>query len=1261
MINDKRWLDWNKPTTILSLTAIVLLIVGAYFLFAEREPTPVVELPIKKVIVTKLGEVTRDARYVGETFRYRIYYANNSKRKADVGIVDRLDANLGSVTPFNGGTYDSTNHRVVWIIEGVSPGSGGTVRFEASIDGGERIRNQGLLQVGGAFDASGVGAPGRDAKKTNVVETLVRPDPQLGWIPFDRVAPEGASPSAALKEETTKGTLVRFEVPGLYAQEAKVDDTIFHRLAIPRHSTLLDIGKPEVPIVGQIIEAPKDVNFTLEVVESRSRRLDFYNLYPAQEPIDRAAVGERKPFVQDVSTYTTDAVFPASLATVEAQDIGIMRGHRIVLLKVNPVQVNPVTREVTGYAMLEVRLKFDRPAQIERAPSRVESAAFEQLLKASVLNYKEPIRLEPKGSRSEEGVDYLILTDSAFYTAGDPNNPLNRLAAWKRQKGLTTRIVDVANIPGGNTAANIVSYLKGAYEKWYPVPTYVLLVGDAEFVPTNYQTDHPTAHRTTTNTKTKIGTDLYYATLDGTDYFPDLFLGRLSVDTVGELTDVVDKIIDYEKTPPANANFYEDNGLVCLFEDVDPANVPNVGDRGEGREDNTFRIVEFAESVFGHLDGPDYDPERIYDQSGNFGQGPLRYENGANIPANLTTAGGFAWNGATADITTAINNGNFLVTFNGHGGRTNWARPAFNSGNATALTNGAETPVVFSMACQTGWFDNETDHDTDPTTAGIQGTGANDESFAEAFLRHGTGGAVALIGATRNSWHPNDFMMLGLYKALWPDFNPAPPFGPGQLPDVETGPLYRIGQVHTFGKVYMANYYSHDIYRQGTFELYQLFGEPEMGVWTEAPERLDVDHPAGIGATGTQDFIVRVSNDTSGDAVRSATVVLTRGNSILGVIQTNPAGIARFTLNAPGSDTINVTVTARNYRPYEGTMTVTSGGGELNRLDPANGPVSQTIHVGGRNFSGSETVNLTFGSEAPSSTAATAGSFGQAGTTDVDLQVPATHPLGPVNVLANGQTSDRYGVDVFQVRSANPIDLYTYDQWANSTWHLHSGDNPTWNNPEIQLYDSTGNPVESNNLTVGHNYTIRAKIHNDTDFRANNVVVTFKWANFGVGQSERDWQDIDIDTLDVPAHRVEEAEVNWAPPSTGHLCILVDIYHVEDINEDNNMGQENTHVGPTSSPAKVPLMVGNPTKEPGYVHLELRQLRVTGEQEDLIWESWIRQPDPQLLKPGESREAWVIIDPGKADVRSGDEAEFALTGSMGGKVIGGANFIIRKK
>jgi hypothetical protein len=327
---------------------------------------------------------------------------------------------------------------------------------------------------------------------------------------------------------------------------------------------------------------------------------------------------------------------------------------------------------------------------------------------------------------------------------------------------------------------------------------------------------------------------------------------------------------------------------------------------------------------------------------------------------------------------------------------------------------------------------------------------------------------------------------------------------------------------------------------------------------------------------------------------------------------------------------------------------------------------SQVVHVGGTNFSGNETVDIYFGNSNVLSTAASGGGFGQTGSANVDIQVPSPYGLGPVNVLAKGSISNRYGVDVFQVRTANPIDLYTYSQWDSGTWHLFTGNNPTWNNPEIQLYDAaTNNPVESNNLAVGHNYRIRLKVHNDTNFAANNAKVTFKWANFGVGQPDHVWQNIDTVEVDVPGNSLREAEVLWTPGSTGHLCIMAEIYHNEDIADTNNKGQENCHVGPTSSPAVVPFEIWNPTDKPAMVYLELRQqLRNENvEKGDVLWGTKIIHPDPQLIPPGKKTKGEVIMDPDLAitKIRPGQTAEFSLTGFINGKVTGGANFTIRKK
>ncbi len=551
--------------------------------------------------------------------------------------------------------------------------------------------------------------------------------------------------------------------------------------------------------------------------------------------------------------------------------------------------------------------------------------------------------------------------------------------------------------------------------------------------------------------------------------------------------------------------------------------------------------------------------------------------------------------------------------------------------------------MIFGLTCQTGWFDNETD---DP------GLGTNDDCFAEEILRLNGGGAVAIIASARNSWgRTNNSATKGLCDALWPTFDPA----------IASGPLYKMGQINTYTKVYMGHYLTADTGRLISFEMNNLFGDPDLPVWTRQPDRMAVTHPIGIGSTGWQSFIVKVLDRSTGQGLNNATVVLTRGNAILARNQTNPGGIARFALDGPGSGNITVTVTLHNYEPYQGIMEAGSGGAILNRLDPNNGTEGSAAYVGGVMFDGNENVDIYFDGTLVRTVAAQSGAFGQSGMADISINIPSPHDLGPVNVVAHGRNSNRYAVDVFTVRTENPIDLYIYDQWDDTTWHLHPGDNPTWNNPDIILYNSSGDPVESNNLVAGQNYFIRATIHNDTNFIAENVKVSFKWANFGVGQPDRVWEPIDTDFLDVPAHDSAEAEVEWAPPSTGHLCIMAEIYHVEDINEDNNFGQENCHVGPTSSPAKIPFTVWNSTDKPASLYFELRQINTQGKDYvERLWGTFIQQPDPQILEPGEEQEIEVTIEPDYADVKRGAKAEFALTGFINGKVCGGANFIIFK-
>jgi hypothetical protein len=266
-----------------------------------------------------------------------------------------------------------------------------------------------------------------------------------------------------------------------------------------------------------------------------------------------------------------------------------------------------------------------------------------------------------------------------------------------------------------------------------------------------------------------------------------------------------------------------------------------------------------------------------------------------------------------------------------------------------------------------------------------------------------------------------------------------------------------------------------------------------------------------------------------------------------------------------------------------------------------------------------------------------------------------------VNIWAKGQTSGRYATRVFQVRDVNPVDLWTYDQWDDSTWSLHPGDNPTWDSPDIQLYDHTGNPADSNNLTFGETYTVKVNVRNKASFPAAGAKVVFKWENYGAGGP---WQTFDTEVVDVPAgpNALKVAETTYSPQATGHLCLKVELEHIEDTKPQNNAGQENLHVGYTSSPAKVSFLVWNQTKEAMPVHFEVRQLIDPKRyKKERLWATDIQHPTPQFLAPGACGKAWVVMDPGPADVKPGTKAEFAVTAFIANRVIGGVNAIITKK
>ena len=1054
------------------------------------------------------------------------------------------------------------------------------------------------------------------------------------WIPFYPLGP-GTHSIIDPKSSSTTSLLIDTAFSGVYNISVELEPGKFYNfLQMPGTGSLGEIGKPTVPTLTRYFIVPDNVDIELDIEYGEASILDGFFLAPAQEPIPNLKDYDPPPFTLDNATYMTDAFYPADVVTAEGLSRTqpmVLRGYRFIPVTFYPVQFNPVTHQIRAYSKIELRIRYSEPAQIKAIPFRLCSDAFFKMYDALFPNFK----FIAEHDECPRNAEYLIITNDTFYNAILP------LADWKTQKGIKATVVKTSEInPAGPTAEEISDYIKNAYDTWALAPSYVLLVGDVEHLPTHYDLTHPYAPHGGHH----VATDLLFGTVDGNDVFPDVFVGRLPVDTYIECVNLTYKLINYERYPELGVpNFYDQTTFAGEFQD----------NNADGYEDRRF--IRTLEDIRSFLIGLGYSGDRIYHHDNPAGANPTNYNlgnygTGDPIPADLQFPT-FLWNGDTSHVIGNISMGRFLVMHRDHGSSQNywshfsnsfpstydgWTSPSFDTTDVSLLTNYLLFPVVFSMECMGGWFDGETDQLDDPALTN------NFESLCEELLVPSTTGAIATIGASRVSYSGvNDDLAQGFIDAIWPDYDQ----------DFDSGGLYSFGQIMTYGKAFMAtrDFWGANLYVDLTYELFNLFGDPELELWTKSPDTLYVDHPTHIGSLGPQSFVVQV--DDGINPVDHARVCLWKDGDIFEVAYSDTLGYVYFDITPFSSGSMYITATKHNYIPYDGMISITSSGATI-LVTPEQGSAGISVTISGIDFDGSETVDIYFGGPSIDTSVPSSG-----GAFTIPSFVVTSGNDGPLNIYAEGQSSGRSAIALFRRLPTTPLpDPYLYSQWDSSTWFLNpAGGDPRWDSPTIELFDqSTMNSVASNDLEIGHTYVIRATIYNDGTVDAIDTSIDFEWAMWGAGQTV--WHLIDTNTVTVPAGSSITSDSTWTPSVTGHTCLMITLTHPSDSNLENNKGQENTHVNPVSSPGETSFMIENPTGTVGTPFVNVRQV---GDPNITIWENAINRTYPQVLGPGGNQTATLWFNaPETAAV--GEDRVIVVDVYLYGELIGGIEVTVEK-
>jgi hypothetical protein len=281
-----------------------------------------------------------------------------------------------------------------------------------------------------------------------------------------------------------------------------------------------------------------------------------------------------------------------------------------------------------------------------------------------------------------QAADFIIIANRNFFEGIEP------LRKVRQSEGYKVAVVDIEDVYdefnfGNQSPQSLKDFLAFAKSNWRVKPRFVMFVGDSSFDPKNYlgkgNYDFVPTKLIDTNSQ-ETASDEWFGDFNN-DGISELAIGRLPVRTNAETTTIISKNLGYQKTGSANSALL-------------------VSDQNDG-----FNF-EQASSQLRNLMPKNYQIEELKRAS-------------------------FDAATAKARLFDAIQQGQKLVNYIGHGSVNLWRGNLLTSEEARNLTNEQNLPVFVIMSCLNGYFQD-----------------VALDCVGESLLKAEHGGAVAVIAST---------------------------------------------------------------------------------------------------------------------------------------------------------------------------------------------------------------------------------------------------------------------------------------------------------------------------------------------------------------------------------------------------------------------------------------------------------------------------------------------------------------------------------
>lgn len=376
---------------------------------------------------------------------------------------------------------------------------------------------------------------------------------QKSWVSFHGTQqPEQAA--LTIQQSDQQGMTIEIDIPGMYLQELTNNDLTFQHISLTDGATTKAVGRPELPMLNEVIGIPGNQNVTYKVVSMETTKLGNYFIYPFQTPTTDNPGGHDREFVMDEAFYNKDANYPSENVVMGQPQI--WRDVKLTNLHVTPFTYNPARQELTAITHMVIEVEFSGvDSKMQFNPHKEVTPEYYNMYRAAIPNFED--LGYSLTNRAEPGIKYLVITNDEAVDAIQP------LVDWKNQMGHTVEVRTIET--GFESPQDFKDYITELYDT--DGLEYVLMVGDAypnggsgggpNIVPMYYWA--PSGEDASYS-------DSWYTCLDGPDdHYADLAIGRFVYDanSIDELELQISKTMDHYMSPDVSDNWAENTILIA--------------------------------------------------------------------------------------------------------------------------------------------------------------------------------------------------------------------------------------------------------------------------------------------------------------------------------------------------------------------------------------------------------------------------------------------------------------------------------------------------------------------------------------------------------------------------------------------------------------------------------------------------------------------------------------------------------------------------